>query len=281
MLSEMNSKRTMFSVLVSIYHKEQPSYLERALLSLHEQTLQADEIVIVEDGPITTELDTVITRWEKNLPIKRIPLEKNVGLGEALAIGLLECSYEIVARMDADDICRSDRFEKQIAFLEDNLDVDIVGTAITEFEGAEDNIYAKRELPLIHKTLVSYAQFRNPFNHMTVMYKKKSIVRVGSYKPCRCFEDYYLWVRLFLDGAVGANLKECLVNVRAGKDMLKRRHGWQYACDEARFWKKVKDTGYVSTMIYIRNILTRCPLRVLPYAVFKFIYSKLLRYPGA
>jgi len=266
-----------FSLLMSLYIKEDPQYLERALLSIFEQSLQADEIILVEDGALTDELYAVLEKWEKKLPIKRIPLKNNVGLGQALNIGIQHCSNDFIARMDTDDIALRERFKKQIDFFKQNPKVDIIGTAISEFYDDENKIESKRILPQSHEELIKWAKSRNPFNHMTVMFKKDTVVNAGNYQSCNGFEDYYLWVRIFFNGGIGGNLKEILVNARTGKNMLKRRHGFKYMIDEFKFWKMVHKTGFISFQNMIFKIFIRCPLRIMPYFILKFIYRKLLR----
>ncbi len=266
-----------FSVLMSVYHKEQPDYLDRALVSLQEQTLPADEIVIVEDGPLNEKLYDVLESWQDKLPIKRVPLKENIGLGGALAAGLLECSHDIVARMDTDDICDQTRFKKQIQFMKGNPEVGIIGSAITEFEGNESNIYCTREVPVTHEEIVAYAKNRNPFNHMTVMYKKSEVLNVGNYQPCPNFEDYYLWARMLNSGTKAANLETPLVNARAGAGMISRRGGFKYITSEWAFQKKLHSLGFISTLKMIKNNLIRTAFRVVPASLRKSVYGVLLR----
>ena len=94
-----------FSVLMSVYHKDDPTYLDTALNSLTEQTAVPDEIVLVKDGPVSQQLEEVIDAFHKKFcNLKIVALEKNSGLGNALNQGLKHCSHELVARMDSDDI---------------------------------------------------------------------------------------------------------------------------------------------------------------------------------
>lgn len=106
-----------FSVLMSIYAKESPEFFSQALDSLAEQTVPADEIVIVKDGTVSSELESVLAQYAAKLPLKVVGYEQNRGLGYALAFGLQHCRYDWVARMDSDDIADKFRFEKQINFI--------------------------------------------------------------------------------------------------------------------------------------------------------------------
>ena len=112
----------MYSVLISVYNKEKSNFLNKALNSLVNQTLIPGEIIIVKDGELTTELDEVIDAFcfEEKTKVKVLNLKKNIGLGKALELGLLETNFDIVARMDSDDISYENRFKLQYEFLSDN-----------------------------------------------------------------------------------------------------------------------------------------------------------------
>ena len=219
-----------FSVLISVYIKENPEYFDTALESVVNQTLMPNEIVIVKDGALTEELDAVIEKYVSKYPqlFNIVALEKNVGLGDALRIGVLNCKNEIIARMDSDDICHRERFEKQIKFLTENSNIDLVGSWISEFEEKPEQIISYRQLPIEHEKIYKFGQFRCPVNHMTVMYKKEAVLKAGNYQTFKNIEDYYLWGRMLKQGSVFANIPECLVNVRAGQAMFKRRANLTY-----------------------------------------------------
>lgn len=265
-----------FSVLMSVYYKEKPEFFRVALESVANQTLKADEVVIIKDGTLTPELDKIVDEFTGKLPIKVVELEKNGGLGNALRIGVEMCSYAIIARMDSDDICRPYRFEKQIKFLNKHPEIDVVGCWISEFEGEPENIYASRQLPCENDDITVFAKKRNPFNHMTVMYRKQSVINAGNYTHHMYFEDYNLWVRMIMNGARFANIPDELVNVRAGINMVSRRSGLKYARNEYRLQKEFLDTGYIGYKEFIINILIRIPIRFMPSFVLKLIY-RLLR----
>jgi glycosyltransferase involved in cell wall biosynthesis len=266
-----------FSVLMSVYSKEDDRFLDLALESLFDQTLPAQEVVLVEDGSLTEELYSVIEKWKDKLPLKTVKLEHNVGLGKALNIGLNECSNNIVARMDTDDIAKDDRFEKQINFFKDNPDADILGASILEFDKDITEVSSERQMPITHDEILKFAKYRNPFNHMTVMYKKDKVLAAGSYLDCPYFEDYFLWLRMLKNGAKTANLRECLVYARIGNDMLGRRHGWGYFKHEISFWYKTYTIGYNSLLSASLVLFMRAPIRLLPMPIYKLIYNKILR----
>lgn len=271
--------KIQFSVLLSVYFKENPVFLEKALESLFKQTLLMDEIVLVKDGVLSCELNTIIDNYVKKYPnlIKVVTLEKNVGLGKALNFGLEYCSNEIVARMDTDDICYPDRFERQIHFLKQNQEISVVGGSIQEFNERIGDLNQIRRLPFTNKELLAFSKYRNPLNHPTVMFKKSHILSVGSYQDMLFFEDYYLWVRLLKKGYMLANIQEPILHFRVGNDMIGRRKGLKYALLEMKFLKKIREIKYISNKEYIISILTKIPLRFFPKKILKLLYKKLLR----
>lgn len=249
--------------------------MAEAFESLRNQSLPADEVVIVKDGKLTPELEQVIDIYSSLLPIRTIALEKNVGLGKALQIGINECSHEFIARMDSDDISSADRFRKQIDLLEVNPEIDVVGSWISEFEGEPDNIYAYRNLPVEHSAITVFAKKRCPMNHVTVVFRKTSVLRAGSYYDIKFSQDYHLWVRMLLNGAKFANIPECLVNVRAGRDMVIRRGGMKYAKNEYKLQKDFYRRGFLNFYEFMRNLAIRIPVRLMPGWSRKLIYSVL------
>jgi len=266
-----------FSVLMSIYYKEKADYFNRAMLSIwDEQTIKPNEIILVQDGKLTDELYKIIEKWQEKLGdiFKTIPLEKNVGLGDALNIGLKACSYELVARMDTDDISMPERFEKQLqVFKSDNID--ICSSWVSEFDSNENEIVSLRKLPENHDEIVAFAKKRNPINHPTVMYKKEAVLKAGGYKKMMWFEDYYLWIRMMLNNAKFYNIQEPLVNMRAGYGQLERRSGLEYAIEEFKFLKTMKELGFLSNSQFVKNSAIRFIARVVPKSLVKQIYKVL------
>jgi glycosyltransferase involved in cell wall biosynthesis len=265
-----------FSVLMSIYAKENPIFFHQAMESITEaQSLRPDEIILVKDGRLVLDLDRAIDSWRIKLgkAFRVIELESNIGLGDALKIGLKHCSNELVARMDTDDIARFDRFEMQINFFNDYPNCDIVGSMITEFDKNPDIINSTRSLPKSHAEIIKYARLRNPFNHPSVIYKKSSVLAAGGYQKFHGFEDYYLWVRMIQNGARCANISEPLVNMRAGYSILSRRGGGNYAINEIKLQYKFLDLGFITLSRFIINLAIRIPVRFLPNKLRYFVYK--------
>ena len=167
-----------FSVLISVYAREQSDYLRSALHSVFEQTVPPTEVVLVEDGPLTTELEAVITDFcEKYNTLKIVKLAKNMGLGNALNIGLSACTYDLVARMDSDDLSLPNRFEAQLKVFEENPEVSVVGGWISEFDNDPQSIISYRKLPQTDRELRRMCQLKNPLNHGSIKTKTDNLGR--------------------------------------------------------------------------------------------------------
>ena len=270
-----------FSVLISVHYGEKAEYLERALISIWDlQSLEPNEIVLVEDGPITPAMIQVIDRWQDKLAqrLKIVRLKENSGLGVALSQGLSHCHYDWVARMDADDVAHRDRFCKQITFISNHPDVDIIGSWISEFDTEESAIYDFRKLPQWHRDIIKVAKKISPMNHMTVIFRKNMVIKAGNYLSFAGMEDYYLWVRMILHGATFANLTKVLVNVRAGRNMIARRGGFLYSVREIRLHYQFFSMGFINFRELIRNIMIRFTIRNLPPFFRKKVYPLLRKY---
>lgn len=272
------SFRMKFSVLISVYSKEKPLNLRQSLDSIFDQTRHADEVVLVEDGPLTPELYAVLDEFSSLHPeMKRIPLAKNSGLGHALDIGITHCSHELIARMDSDDICHKNRFEKQVRLMEENPDIDICGTWLQEFEDDISNFGVIKKVPSTHREISQYIKTRNPLNHPTVIFRKHAIVDAGGYQQFPLFEDYYLWARMMVTGSKFANIPECLVFFRVSSQLYKRRGGLRYAKDSVLFQRALYNLGLISPFSAIKSSIIRSIIYLLPNTLRTFVYKNFLR----
>lgn len=270
----MNDKK--FSVLLSLYYKEDPKSLEDSLNSIINQSLPASEIVLVKDGPLTEELEQVLDFFSnKNINLKIVPLSKNQGLGKALNEGLKYCSYNLIARMDTDDIAKPERFEKQINFFLKNPNIDICSSWIEEFDGTPENILAIKKLPELHNEIAKYAKHRCPINHPTVMYKKEAVLKAGGYSGFP--EDYCLWVKMLMNGAKFYNIQESLLYFRFSNDVIKRRGGWSYAKADIKSQYSFYKMGFISIPTLLYNIIIRVCVRLIPSSLRSYTYKKILR----
>lgn len=265
-----------FSVLLSVYIKENPQYLSQALDSIINQSVQASEIIIVKDGPLTKELDDIINQYNKNYQFIRIvALPNNLGLGKALNEGIKHCHYELIARMDTDDISKPNRFEKQLEIFKLHPETDICSAWLEEFEENTNNILSIKKLPETHSEIVRYAKHRCPINHPVVMYKKEAVLKVGGYEGFP--EDYRLWIKMLMNGSKFYNIQESLLYFRFSKDMIKRRGGWKYAINDIKSQLSFYKMGFLSLEILLYNIIIRITVRLVPNFLRTFIYKKCLR----
>ena len=198
----MIKKYPSFSVLVSVYKNDKPSYLDKALESIENQSVKPSEIVLVEDGPIPIGLTNVIVKHQDKMGkmFKNIKSKKNQGLGSSLRLGTKYVSTDWIARMDSDDISVSDRFEKQLNEIIKNPKLAIVGGQVKEFAGSESSIVGQRRVPLSYKKIKKFMKWRSPFNHPTLIINKEKLIKVGGYIPYGNLEDYYLWARMIIKG---------------------------------------------------------------------------------
>ena len=267
---------TEFSVLMSVYKKDNSVWLKEAIESIFAQTRKPKEFVVVCDGPLTDNLEAVLTEYKGKITLHR--LEQNSGLGEALRQGVEKCSCEIIARMDSDDISLPDRFEKQLDYFEKHPDTAVLGGWIQEIDGETLQPVAVREVPLTDKEIKKYIKTRSPFNHATVMFKKKAVLEAGNYQPFHLIEDYYLWARISAKGYKFANLPDILLNVRVDKAMYGRRGGLKYFKSNYAMSKKLYELGLISCPTHLFNTAVRFCVQVLmPNSVRGYFYRKVLR----
>ncbi len=220
-----------FSVLMSVYKGSDPDFFEQSLQSLWKQTCLPNQIVLIKDGPINEKIDGIISKFQQlntNIKFTIIEFTTNVGLGVALAKGVLASDYELIARMDSDDIAVQERFEIQLKMFEQNSDLDLVGGQLKEFSGELKNFVGSRSVPLSHDDIINFAKKRSPFNHPTVMFKKSAILNIGNYVDYRGLEDYHLWLRAINRGLKLANSPENLLFMRVENDLYSRRGGIDY-----------------------------------------------------
>lgn len=248
-------------------------------MSLATQTIKAQELILVLDGPIPKPIDIVIENFTKKLFIKRFPINKKVGLGEALRQGLLQCQYEIVARMDDDDICHPKRFEKQIQFLDENKAISIVGSWISEFENDENIIVSQRCPPCDPDQLARFARWRCPFNHMSVMFRKKDIISSGNYNSLKMAQDYHLWARMACRGYKFANIPEFLIKAKAGNHLYQKRGGLNRIKCDVSLYRDFYKMGFINITGLRILSCARFLMGVLPKNLKKLSYKTFLRNP--
>jgi glycosyltransferase involved in cell wall biosynthesis len=270
-----------FSVLMSVYIKENSNYLRQSLESLIKQTLLPNEIIIVKDGPLTIELDNVINEYCDKYPLLFLVVElpQNKGLAYALNEGMKNAGNDIIARMDSDDICIGERFENQINYLINN-NLDIVGGQIIEFSTDIENIVSVREVPLSHNEIVQFMKFRSPFSHPTIVFRKSLFEHLNGYDATIFPEDYDFFVRAYLAGFKFGNVKENVLYFRLGENLseaIRRRWGREYAMNEIKLYRKFLRLGFFDSLDFLKVLFFKIPLRILPFNLYSYIYFKFSR----
>ena len=277
-----------FSVSMCVYGGDNAEHFEVALRSVIDQSLQPNEIVLTVDGPVPSEIENVIAKYQNELAstsidFKTVRLEKNLGHGEARRICFDNCSYPLIALMDADDISVRERFKKQIEFLDKQPDISVVGGYISEFISQPDpnDVSSKagnRIVPESDTEIKEYMKKRCPMNQVTVMFKKEDVNFVGGYIDWYCEEDYYLWIRLALAGKNFGNIPDNLVDVRVGNEMYQRRGGWKYFKSEAGIQKYMRKNKMIGFVRYSINVIERFILQVMmPNKLRSFIFQNFAR----
>lgn len=274
-----HNKKEPFSVLMSLYINEKAAYFDKCMKSILCQTVMPAEIVIVKDGPVKKDVENVLRKYVRMTPglIRVVSYKEHRGLGYALACGIRACRYDLVARMDTDDIARRDRFEKQLAQFAADPELDLCGSSILEFRTSPSRPSAVRCVPVDEEGIRRYQKRRDAFNHMTVMYKKPAVLKAGNYQVCPLMEDTFLWVRMILSGAKCKNIDQPLVYARAGAEMYRRRGGFSYFLKYQKGRRKVLETGFISRWDYMITLAVQLFVALVPGKLREWMYVNLLR----
>jgi len=290
----MEQSICQFSVLMSVYKKEKPQYLREALESVINQSLQPDEIVLVEDGLLTDELENIVKQFEDKinggsnqsedeklgqpfLKLKVIRLPQNRKLGLALAEGLRYCTNELVARMDTDDIAEPDRFEIQYRYMSEHQEIAVSGGLMEEFDPADADYRKIKNMPTEKVAIARYSRYRNPVNHMTIMFRKTKVEEAGGYRHYPHLEDYDLWTRMLAKGFEFSNIDRVFVKARTEKNIYKRRGGMEYCKQYLALRKQQKKLGLLTWGEYIVAVILTIGMTLQPSWMRKLVYQKALR----
>jgi len=271
-----------YSVLQTVYKSDDPENFKLSLLSMLNQSVKPDEIVLVKDGPVPETIQSVIDELDAEYPeiIVQVQLEKNLGLGLALNEGLKVCKNELIARMDSDDFSLPERCEKQLKFFEDDPDLDIVGCPVKEFVDNIDNVVGVRDVPLTNEEIHKYAKRRDPFNHPTVMYRKSKVLCCGPYRDYRKNQDTALWIDMLSKGCKAANSPEFLLMFRFDENTYKKRKSWTNTKLLIKIRKDAYKRHFCSFKDYFIVAIAQIGIFILPVWFQKFVYTKVLRKHG-
>jgi len=267
---------TEFSLLLPVYAGDKAAYFTKAFAStVIDQSRRPSDVVIVQDGPIGTELAAAVAAATASspVPVNHVRLPANVGLARALETGLEHCAHDVVARMDADDISLPTRFERQLAVMDTGYD--LVGTGMLEFDEA-GRVLGKRIPPTDPDDIVTSARFHDPFNHPTVVYRRSVVARAGGYRELPLMEDYWLFARMIQAGALVANLPDPLVMYRVDAGAYGRRGGFTLFRSEVALQRSLLKDRFVTRRQFARNVLVRGGYRFVPVAIRRVAYRRFI-----
>lgn len=267
-----------YSVLMSVYANDNPAYLDQAIESMAGQDLPFGDFVLVCDGPVSREIDQVIAVWRERLDTRMtvVRLEENGGLGNALNAGLSRCKCDYVARMDSDDLSRPRRCSLLLSKLVED-DLDLVGGSIEEFTSNPGDLGSIRTVPCCYEAILQRVKTRNPFNHVSVMFKRAAVENVGGYQHYAWMEDYWLWARMLASGCRCANIEDVLVDVRTGNGMYKRRSNTAYLKSQLSFFEDLRRLGLINRFEQLSSSLIRTLITMMPVGMVESVYNRVLR----
>lgn len=265
-----------YDFLGSIYKNTKACELRETFESIKNQTHQPKNIILVFDGYVKNNVSDLVEDYKKTLPIKIISIKKNVGLGIALKKGLLQCKSKIVLRFDTDDINLQRRAELTVRELEKG-DFDIVGSNVYEFYQDPRVWVSKKKMPLTHKSISRSLMFRNPINHPSVGFLRKSILKLnGGYRHFPFYEDYDLWIRAFFSGLKFKNINQELVGLRI-TDQRVRRRGLKLVYSELKLLFTFFNYSIFHSLIFLPSSLFRIIFALMPLKIVNILYENIFR----
>jgi len=266
-----------FSVVMAVHAGDHPAFVKEAFESLQRQALQPAQILIVADGPLGSKLDELLSALDADERVRILRLPYNRGPGAARDAAIRAAAYDIVAVMDADDVCDPKRFEKQVPVILDQ-GVDLVGAWIEEFHVQPGDLGRTRKTPQTHEEIRCYGRWRQPVNNVTSVFRRSAYLAAGGYGYYRFVEDYDLIVRMLIKGFKLQNVPEVLVHVRSGGAYLHRRRGLRHLREELGLYHRMRRWRYLNTSQMCANMLLRIVMRLLPQRTFQYLYRAVLRH---
>lgn len=265
-----------YSVLMTVYKKDNHKFVKQSIDSMINQTIKTNDFVIICDGELTDELNSLLDEYKcKYNYINIYRLKENVGLGAALRFGLTKCKNRLVARMDDDDISYENRCEKELKHFEENPNVVIVGSYVNEFESNSDDILRMKAVPEKQSDILLFSKRRNPFNHSTVMFDKEKIIKIGNYSKMRTNQDVELWVRALNNGCEGYNIPEPLVLFRFDSSTYRRRKDWKNVKLMIEIWGNFLKKGYCTKIDLFCVSVMQIGVFIMPERIVRWAYNKL------
>lgn len=267
------------AVIMSVYKSDDLSYFKLAVDSILKQSYLETDLYVWQDGPVPQAIESYLDILSEDERVYITRSEKNSGLATALnsliEIVVSSNNYKFVARMDSDDISYYDRISKQVEFLINNPDIDVVGTGCREFGGSF--ALEAKILPQTHEELLDFSVVRCPFIHPSVMFRASVFKSSGVRYPVdtELTEDMALWFKLLRSGAKFANLPDILLDYRLNEATLSRRRGLSKALSEVKVRLAYM---YSLNRISAKNILGVCSrlfFHMMPLGLIRLAYKHL------
>ncbi len=265
---------------MSLFWKEQPEYLDKALESLIKQTTPPTEILLVVEGVLPDSLNFTVKKWIDIFTpsiLKLIPADKAKGLPACLNVGLNVAKGDIIIRFDTDDWCFPNRIEEQLNVFKSNSEISLTSAVMEEYDEKLEKLLAIRKVPLKHDEIYKYAKLRNPFNHPSVAYKRDVAITLGGYPLVNANEDYAFFCNFLINGYKATNISYPIVKARTGKQLAIRRSGKNYRLGEVECLEYLRRIGFYTSTNFYFHLLTKKIIRSLPTNVVGMIYKYILR----
>jgi glycosyltransferase involved in cell wall biosynthesis len=261
------------TVGIPFYAGTQAEHFRLAVGSILQQSLAPHQVHLIQDGPVSQGVEEIVRSYLANYSnVKHLLIPQNTGLSYALNLSILHTSTHYYARMDADDISHSERFRKQVDFLEKHPEIDVLGTWALEFEKtpSQENGFL-REMPTTPEQIRAFFHYRNPLVHPSVMFRREVFAKIGLYDTSfRTDQDLELWSRALKKRIGITNLPEALLYLRVD-GVIERRS------EPIRVLRQARARYRYNTWSPKLNLLKAMTLlfRLMPYQIRAWGYENL------
>lgn len=271
--------KSEYTVIMSIYIKVNPNYLKESIDSIVNQSFKPKKIILIKDGKLSDEQNFIIDNFNNNYKnlFDIYEFNDNKGAGYAYNFALDKCITKWAAIMDSDDIADLHKFEKQMNYLNQHKNIDLIASNAVEFIDRKDNIISTRIMPQNNEEIVKFAHGRCPIIQPTAIFNVKSVIDAGSYQHSPLTEDYDLYIRMIMNGCRFYTYQEILYYIRTSEDFFKRRGGMKYLKPILSFKYKYLKNGFFSTKQFLKTFLSSLVVSLMPNKMRTFIYKKFLR----
>ncbi len=264
------------AVVMSLYKSDILEHVKLATESILNQSYTDFDFFIQYDGNVQTDVDDYLSNnIDERIHIQKRHENKGLAysLNELLTI-VLSKDYELIARMDADDISMPERFERQVAYMENHLDTDCLGTWAIEIK-SDGSEYYKKQMPETHRGCKRQFMVRDCMIHPTVMFRRSFFKKAGLYSLDTYFgEDTMMWAQGFASGCRFANLPEYLFRFRMNDDFFSRRRGWKHAIGILSLRWKVNKMLHYPLSAYL-SAIAYAGAKMMPTSILNMIYKTM------